>query len=368
VEQAGSPTEEIVSHLFEPLALGKLMLPNRLVMAPMTRSRARDGVQTPLAAEYYAQRAGAGLVITEGTQPCVIGQGYIDTPGLHTPKQVEAWRRVTDAVHEKQGRIFVQLMHSGRIGHPSLYPDGALPLAPSAIASGEQLYTPEGMLDHPTPREMNLNDIARAVEDHITAARYAIEAGFDGVELHGANGYLVHQFLADNTNRRTDAYGGSTGNRIRFAVEVAQAVGDAIGPERVGIRLSPGNTSNGIEESDPATLYRALIRALAPLNLAYVHLMEFGGRDVTKLIRDEWPGVLILNPHATPEEETVTPESAEAVLKEGLCDAVSAGSLWLANPDLPTRIKAGGPYNAPDPDTFYGGDHRGYTDYPTLDG
>jgi N-ethylmaleimide reductase len=368
VEQAGSPTEEIVSHLFEPLALGKLMLPNRLVMAPMTRSRARDGVQTPLAAEYYAQRAGAGLVITEGTQPCVIGQGYIDTPGLHTPKQVEAWRRVTDAVHEKQGRIFVQLMHSGRIGHPSLYPDGALPLAPSAIASGEQLYTPEGMLDHPTPREMNLNDIARAVEDHITAARYAIEAGFDGVELHGANGYLVHQFLADNTNRRTDAYGGSTGNRIRFAVEVAQAVGDAIGPERVGIRLSPGNTSNGIEESDPATLYRALIRALAPLNLAYVHLMEFGGRDVTKLIRDEWPGVLILNPHATPEEETVTPESAEAVLKEGLCDAVSAGSLWLANPDLPARIKAGGPYNAPDPDTFYGGDHRGYTDYPTLDG
>ncbi|WP_309093432.1 alkene reductase [Streptomyces sp.] len=359
--------EEIVSHLFEPLPLGKLTLPNRLVMAPMTRSRAKDGVQTPLAAEYYAQRAGAGLIITEGTQPCVIGQGYIDTPGVHTPEQAEAWRRVTDAVHGRQGRIFVQVMHSGRIGHPSLYPDGALPLAPSAVASGGQMYTPEGMLDHPTPKAMDLEDIARAVEDHISAAKYAMDAGFDGVELHGANGYLIHQFLADNTNLRTDAYGGSVDNRIRFAVEVAQAVSDAIGPERVGIRLSPANTSNGIAESDPATLYRALIRALAPLNLAYVHLMEFGSRDVTKLIRQEWPGVLILNPHATGEEEAVTPEAARAVLEEGLCDAVSIGSLWLANPDLPERIKAGGPFNTPDPETFYGGDHRGYTDYPTLD-
>ncbi|MDG9715409.1 alkene reductase [Streptomyces sp. DH24] len=357
-----------MSHLFQPLSLGKLRLPNRLVMAPMTRSRASGGVQTPLAAEYYAQRAAAGLIITEGTQPCVIGQGYIDTPGLHTPKQVAAWRRVTDAVHERQGRIFVQLMHSGRVGHPSLYPDGALPVAPSAVASGGQLYTPEGMLDHPTPRAMNLEDIARAVEDHISAAKFAMDAGFDGVELHGANGYLIHQFLADNTNLRTDAYGGSVNNRIRFAVEVARAVSDAVGPERVGIRLSPGNTSNGIEERDPATVYEALIRALAPLNLAYVHLMEFGGRDVTKVIRDVWPGVLILNPHATGEEAFVTPESAEAVLEEGLCDAVSMGSLWLANPDLPERITAGGPFNAPDPDTFYGGDHRGYTDYPTLDG
>lgn len=173
-----------MSHFFEPLPLGKLTLPNRLVMAPMTRSRAKGGVQTPLAAEYYGQRAGAGLIITEGTQPCVIGQGYIDTPGVHTPEQVEAWRRVTDAVHERQGRIFVQIMHSGRIGHPSLYPDGALPLAPSAVASGGRMYTPEGMLDHPTPKAMDLEDIARAVEDHIAAAKYAMEAGFDGVELH----------------------------------------------------------------------------------------------------------------------------------------------------------------------------------------
>ncbi|HZG03033.1 MAG TPA: alkene reductase [Streptomyces sp.] len=357
-----------MKELFEPLRLGKLTLPNRLVMAPMTRSRASKGVITDLAPVYYSQRAGAGLIITEGTQPSVIGQGYIDTPGLHAPEHVAAWRRVTDAVHDRGGRIFVQLMHSGRVGHPSLYPDGALPVAPSPIASGEQMYTPEGMLDHPTPREMTLDDIATTVEDFVSSANLAVEAGFDGVELHGANGYLIHQFLADGSNVRNDGYGGSVENRIRFAVEVAQAVSDAIGPERVGIRISPGNTANGISESDPAGLYRALIRALAPYNLAYVHVMEFGHREVTEAIREEWPGTLILNPHATGEEERVTPEVAAEVLRAGLADAVSLASLWLANPDLPARIKAGGPYNEPDPSTFYGGDHRGYTDYPTLDG
>ncbi|MGP3923144.1 alkene reductase [Streptomyces sp. 8N616] len=357
-----------MENLFEPLTLGRLKLPNRIVMSPMTRSRAPEGVQGDLAPEYYAQRAAAGLIITEGTQPSVIGQGYIDTPGLHAPAHVAAWRRVTDAVHDDGGRIFVQLMHSGRIGHPSLYPDAALPVAPSAIASGEQIFTPDGMLDHPTPRALTLEDIAQTVEDFVASAKSAMEAGFDGVELHGANGYLIHQFLSDNTNQRSDAYGGSIENRIRFAVEVARAVTDAIGPERVGIRISPAHTANGISESDPKELYTALIRALAPYGLAYVHVMEFGSREITKLVRAEWPGTLILNPHATPEETSVTPESASAVLDEGLADAVSFASLWLANPDLPARIKAGGPYNAPDPATFYGGDHRGYTDYPTLDG
>ncbi|MEV0675188.1 alkene reductase [Actinosynnema sp. NPDC050436] len=351
--------------LLTPLTGGPLPLPNRLVMAPMTRSRARGGLVTDLTAEYYAQRAGAGLVITEGTQPCVIGQGYIDTPGLHTEEQAEAWRAVTGAVHARGGRIFVQLMHSGRIGHPCLYPDGSLPLAPSAIPSGERLHTPDGPLGHPRPREMTSADIARSVEDFTSAARLAVDAGFDGVELHGASGYLIHQFLADNTNRRTDAYGGTIDNRIRYAVEVVRAVGDAIGPHRTGLRLSPGSTLNGTRESDTDLLYPALVRALVPGGAAYLHISEFGTRDTTELIRAEWPGTLILNPHpASPEPATVG-YGLEA-LAEGVADAISFGRLWLANPDLPARVAAGGPFTGADPGTFYGGDHVGYTDYPTL--
>lgn len=356
-----------MNDLLEPLALGKLDLPNRLVMAPMTRSRAFGGVVTELTAEYYAQRASAGLIITESTQPSVIGQGYIDTPGLHSQEQVQAWRRVTDTVHNQGSRIFVQLMHSGRIGHPSLYPDGALPLAPSAIPSGERLYTAGGRLDHPTPRAMTLEDIIQTVEDFVSSARNAMEAGFDGVELHGASGYLIHQFLSDNTNVRTDAYGGSIENRIRFAVEVVQAVSDAIGPDRTGIRISPAIDYNGMDESDSAELYSALVCSLAPYGLAYLHVAEAGRRDLTRQIRAEWPGVLILNPHRTPEESPANAETAVAALREGLADAVSLGALWLANPDLLARIKAGGPYNEPNPATFYGGDHRGYTDYTTLE-
>jgi N-ethylmaleimide reductase len=352
--------------LFQSLRLGRLDLPNRLVMAPMTRSRAYGGLVSELTAEYYSQRASAGLIITEGTQPSVIGQGDIDTPGLHWPEQVEAWRRVTGAVHDRGGRIFVQLMHAGRIGHPSLYPDGALPLAPSTIASGCQMFTPGGMLDHPTPRAMTLEDIGHTVEAFVRAARNAMEAGFDGVELHGASGYLIHQFLSDNTNVRTDAYGGSIENRIRFAVEVVRAVGDAIGPDRTGLRISPAITYNGIAERDTAELYIALIRALAPHGLAYLHLVEANNRDLTEMIRAEWPGVLILNPHRTPQESPASAKTAAAALREGLADAVSLATLWLANPDLPVRIRAGGPFNQADRATYYGGDHRGYTDYPTL--
>ncbi|ADB35629.1 NADH:flavin oxidoreductase/NADH oxidase [Kribbella flavida DSM 17836] len=355
-----------MQELFEPLRLGKLTLPNRLVMAPMTRSRCTGGSPTELTAEYYAQRAGAGLIVTEATQPSAIGQGYIDTPGLHSAEQIAGWRQVTDAVHDRDGRIFVQLMHAGRVGHPCLYPDGALPVAPSSIACDDRLYTADGLLDRPVPREMTLDDIAWTIDDFVFAARCAMDAGFDGVELHGANGYLIHQFLADNTNLRTDGYGGSIPNRIRFAEEVARAVADAIGPERVGIRLSPGSTSNGVSESDPGRLYQALIRALAPLGLAYVHVMEFGHREVTELIRREWAGPLILNPHRTGDEAMVRPEVAHEAVRSGLADAVGIAALWLANPDLPARILAGGPYNEPDPATFYGGDHRGYTDYPTL--
>ncbi|MFG3437776.1 alkene reductase [Nonomuraea sp. NPDC047897] len=352
--------------LFEPVTVGDLDLPNRLVMAPMTRSRCRGGLAGELTAEYYGQRAAAGLIIVEGTQPCALGQGYIDTPGLHTREQAAAWRRVTDEVHRRGGRIFVQLMHSGRIGHPVLYPGGELPIAPSPIPSGEQLYTADGMLDHPTPREMTMVDIARAVEDFAQAARLAMDAGFDGVELHGASGYLIHQFLSDNTNRRTDAYGGSVERRIRFAVEVAQAVADAIGPARTGMRLSPGITYNGMAESDSEILYTELARALAPLGLAYLHVSENDTRDITKLLRAEWPGTLILNPHPWSGDGPATPEDGVEALRSGLADAVAFARLWLANPDLPARIAAGGPYTQADPATFYGGDHRGYTDYPTL--
>lgn len=356
-----------MSGYFDPVSLGPLDLPNRLFMAPMTRSRAKGGLVTGLTAEYYAQRASAGLIITEGTQPSAIGQGYIDTPGAHTADQVAAWRAVTEAVHARGGRIFLQLMHAGRIGHPYLYPDGALPVAPSAIASGESLFTPEGMLEHPVPRELTAEEIAATVEDFADAARNAVDAGFDGVELHGANGYLIHQFLADGSNRRTDAYGGSPAARMRFALETAAAAAEAIGPERVGFRISPGNTFNGITESDTAELYPALARGLAPLGLAYLHIMEVGDRAVTKAVRDAWPGTLVLNPTAAPSEGGRTVHAGADALREGAADAIAVGTDWLANPDLDARVRAGGPFNEPAPATFYGGDHRGYTDYPRLE-
>jgi N-ethylmaleimide reductase len=350
---------------FEPITLGPLELRNRLFMAPMTRSRAPGGLVTDLTAEYYAQRASAGLIITEGTQPSVLGQGYIDTPGLHSAEQVAAWRTVTDAVHAKGGRIFAQLMHSGRIGHPFLYPDGALPVAPSPIASGEQLFTGTEMVDHPVPRELTEAEVRAVVTEFADAARNAVAAGFDGVELHGANGYLIHQFLADGSNRRTDAYGGSITGRIRFAVEVAEAVASAIGAQRTGIRISPGNTFNNISQSDTEELYPELVRSLP--DLAYLHVVEFGYRQLTEHLRKEWDSTLILNPHPYPEQEVRTSQWGAAALKDGLADAVALAAEWLANPDLDVRLKAGGPFNEADPSTFYGGDHRGYTDYPTLE-
>ncbi|GAB4589359.1 alkene reductase [Nocardia sp. IFM 10818] len=355
-----------IEALFGPLTVGTLDLPNRLVMAPMTRSRAYGGLVGELTAEYYAQRAGAGLIVTEGIQPSVLGQGYIQTPGLHDAEQVAAWRKVTDAVHAAGGRIFAQLMHTGRVGHPVLYPNGELPLAPSPLATGGSMFTPEGMLEHPVPREMTRDEIAEVIREHVDAARNAIDAGFDGVEMHGANGYLIHQFLADGSNVRTDEYGGPIGNRIRFAVEIVSAVADAIGAERTGVRISPAVTFNGITESDSAELYPALLRALAPLPLAYVHVMEMGTRDLTRLVRAAWPGILILNPHPVDPNAPATPELGAQDLDSGIADAISLGSYWLANPDLPARIRAGGPYNAADRATFYGGDEHGYTDYPTL--
>ncbi|GAA3097324.1 alkene reductase [Streptomyces echinatus] len=350
---------------FDPIDLSGKRLTNRVVMAPMTRSRAYGpGAEpTEMMATYYAQRAGAGLIVTEGIQPSAVGQGYPDTPGLHTTGQVRAWRTVTDAVHREGGVIFAQLMHTGRVGHPSLLPDGLVPVAPSAVAAKGQVFTHEGPKDFVTPKELSEADIRRTIDDFAAAARNAVEAGFDGVELHGANGYLIHQFLAPDTNRRTDAWGGGTEGRIRFAVEVVTAVAQAIGGHRVGLRISPGNPYNDMAEDNPGEVYSALLDRLAGQELAYLHLLEGPDRDLTASLRKVWPGTFVLNPFTHPD---VTGPDALKLIEDGSADMVAYGALFLANPDLPRRLAAGGPFNTPDPSTFYGGDHRGYTDYPVL--
>ncbi|PVU83447.1 alkene reductase [Cellulomonas sp. WB94] len=341
-------------------------LSNRIVMAPMTRSRAYGpgATPTPLMAEYYAQRATAGLIVTEGIHPSVVGQGYPDTPGLHSPEQVEAWRAVTDAVHERGGRIVAQLMHAGRVGDPALLPDGLLPVGPSAVAADGQIYTHQGPKPFTVPHELTEPEILATVQDFADAARNAVAAGFDGVEIHGANGYLVQQFLATSANRRTDAWGGSVEGRIRFAVEVAAAVADAVGADKVGIRLSPGTPLHDIAEDDLDAQYAALVARLADLGLAYIHVLEVPGqRDLVLRMRADWPATFILNP-AT-EGRPTGPEEL-GLLDDGSADLIAFGALFLANPDLPARLAAGGPFNAPETTGFFGGDHQGYTDYPTL--
>ncbi|MCF3106693.1 alkene reductase [Streptomyces roseoverticillatus] len=349
---------------FDPIDLAGIRLANRIAMAPMTRSRAGEGgTATELTAEYYAQRASAGLIITEGVQPSVVGQGYPWTPGLHSAEQVASWRKVTDAVHAAGGRIFAQLMHTGRVGHPVLLPDGLVPVGPSAIAAEGAHFTPEGMKDLVTPRELTGPEVRATIADHAAAARNAIEAGFDGVEVHGANGYLVQQFLASNSNRRTDEWGGSVENRIRFAVEVVKAVAAEIGAGRTGLRISPANTLGSIAETDTEATYTSLVDAIEPLGLAYLHVME--ASDIRKLtldLRKRFSGALILNAFT----DGPTGPDALALIEDGTADVISYGTLFLANPDLPARLKTGGPFNAADRATFYGGDAKGYTDYPAL--
>ncbi|MGV9314126.1 alkene reductase [Streptomyces sp. NPDC003691] len=351
---------------FDAFDLAGRPLANRIVMAPMTRSRAYGPGLSPTDAtvEYYTQRASAGLIITEGTQPSVVGQGYPDTPGLHSGEQVEGWRRVTDAVHERGGTIFAQLMHSGRIGHPDLLPGELRPVAPSAVRPDGQIFTKEGLLDYTTPAELSADGIRATIDDYASAARNAIDAGFDGVELHGANGYLIHQFLAPNTNRRTDEWGGSEENRIRFAVETVRAVTEAVGASRVGLRLSPSNPYNDIQEPAPDALYRSLVRAVDPFGLAYLHLLEAttGLRPLTRELRREFSGTVVLNPST----DGPTGHDALGLIEDGTADLIAFGALFLANPDLPSRLRTQGPYNTPDQATFFGGDERGYTDYPAL--
>jgi N-ethylmaleimide reductase len=351
---------------FDPVDLSGTRLANRIAMAPMTRNRAHGPTSEPTAAtaEYYAQRATAGLIITEATQSSVVGQGYPDTPGLHSPEQIAAWRVVTDAVHAADGRIFAQLWHSGRIGHPSLLPDGLVPVGASPVAAAGQVFTYDGLLDCVTPRELTDAEIRATVADFAAAARNAVEAGFDGVEIHGANGYLIHQFLAPNTNLRTDAWGDGAQGRIRFAVEVTRAVAAEIGAHRTGLRISPGNPFNDIAEPDPEPLYTALVETLRPLGLGYLHIAEAPGRrELTHALRKLFGGTFILNPAA--EGSHVGPDDLSLV-EDGTTDILAFGKLFLANPDLPRRLAAKGPYNTPDKATFYGGDERGYTDYPAL--
>ncbi|MFI1012140.1 alkene reductase [Streptomyces sp. NPDC020965] len=351
---------------FAPVDLSGKQLANRIAMAPMTRSRAFGPGLTPTEStvEYYAQRAGAGLIVTEGIQPSVTGQGYPDTPGLHSDEQVAAWRKVTDAVHANGGRIFAQLMHSGRIGHPVLFPDGRASVAPSAVAAAGQLFTHEGPKDFLPPRELAADEIPSVVAEFVHSARNAVAAGFDGVELHGANGYLIQQFLSSNTNLRTDEWGGSVENRVRFAVEVTRAVVEAIGADRTAIRISPTNAYNDIAETDAHEVYPALVDLLQPLGLAYLHITETnpGAREVTVALRERYTGTVVLNPTT----EGPTDHDSLALIEEGLADIIAFGALFLANPDLPERLRTAGPYNAPDPATFFGGGDKGYTDYPAL--
>ncbi|OLV16116.1 alkene reductase [Deinococcus marmoris] len=352
---------------FEPYQFAGKTLNNHIAMAPMTRSRALEPgmTATPLMANYYAQRASAGLIITEGIQPSAVGQGYTNTPGLHSAKQVAAWKVVTDAVHQKGGVIFAQLMHTGRIGHASLLPDGLVPVGPSALQAQGQVFTHEGPKDFPVPRELTEEEIFQTIQDFALAARNAVAAGFDGIELHGATGYLIHQFLAPNANQHTDQWGGSAENRVRFATEVAAAVVQAIGADRVGIRIAPGVTLNDIaDDSDLDATYGLLVSKLADLNLAYLHLMESAGRDLTDRLHAAWPNTFILNP-----QTGRTPTGADALdlIDAGVADMIAYGVMFLANPDLPARLAAGGPYNAPNPSTFYSGTAEGYTDYPFLD-
>lgn len=349
-----------VSVLFSPTKLGSLEVPNRVFMAPMTRSRAqRDGVPGPLAALYYVQRASAGLIINEATQVAPEGQGYVFTPGIYTDAHVAGWRKVTDAVHAAGGRIFLQLWHVGRISHPSLQPGGALPVAPSAIAHDGQTYTYEGMQPFPVPRALETDEIPAVVAQFGHGAAMAKAAGFDGVEIHGANGYLVDQFLRDGTNRRTDRYGGSPENRARFLLEVTEAAAKVWGEDRVGVRLSPFNSFNGMSDSDPRATFGHAVAQLDKLGLAYLHMVEGAAPEQQaslEAIRGRWSGTYIAN-------AAYDGERAAAAIRNGWADAVAFGQPFIANPDLPLRLLAGAPLAAADSATFYGGDERGYTDY-----
>jgi N-ethylmaleimide reductase len=356
-------------NLFTTLQIGNLELPNRIVMAPLTRNRAGKGnVPNALNAEYYVQRASAGLIITEATQVSPQGVGYPLTPGIHSAEQIAGWKQVTDAVHNHGGRIFLQLWHVGRISHPSLQPGGELPVAPSAIAAAGMAQTYEGPKPFVTPRALETDEISGIIEQFRQGAENALKAGFDGVEIHSANGYLPDQFLRDRTNKRTDEYGGSIENRARFLLEVTEAVISVWGSRRVGIRLSPSGTFNDMADSDAQATFGYVVEALNRFDLAYLHLVEGGEGDLrhggtaipTSYFRAIYQGNLLINGNYDRQK-------GDAAIAEGIADFVSFGVKFLANPDLPERLKLNAELNQPDFATFYGGDAKGYIDYPALE-
>ena len=351
-----------MTSLWDPIRIGRMNLPHRLAMSPLTRSRAMpDGTPSEFAAEYYSQRASLGLLISEGTQPSEDGQGFLNSPGLHSDAHVAGWREITDAVHAKGAHLFIQIMHAGRMSHPDNTPHGRPAVAPSAIEPDAQIYTPTGLKQVPLPRALSLEETQATVADFRQAAARAIEAGADGVEIHAANGYLIQQFLSSNANSRKDSYGGSIANRMRFALEVATAVADEIGADRTGIRLSPGSRLGGIDEGpDYGELYRALVAELAKLNLAYLHIAHNGDEPLLQSIRTLWTGTLLVNRVNRPLE--LIGQDVES----GLADVSPVGRWALANPDFVLRLRTGQALNEPDPLTFYGGGARGYTDYPQL--
>jgi N-ethylmaleimide reductase len=350
------------SPLFTPVRVGRAALSNRMVMAPMTRSRADDaGVPGELTVCYYAQRASAGLIISEGVFPTAMGKGYVRTPGIETDAQVAGWKQVADAVHAKGGRIFMQLMHAGRISHPSLLPGGALPVAPSAILPKSQTWTDQGLQDIVTPHALSVEEIAQVVDGYRQATRRALAAGFDGVELHAASGYLPEQFLSSGSNQRTDAYGGSVANRSRFVLEVLTAMATEAGGDRVGIKISPEMGYNDIVDANPQETYTHLVEQLRGLGLAYLHVALFGTpTDYQALLRPRFEGAYLAG-------GGLDQARAEALLNEGKADAAVFGSTFLANPDLPERFGRGAPLNAPDKATFFTPGAQGYTDYATLE-
>ena len=350
------------SLLQRPIRLGALHLPTRIVMAPMTRNRAAaDGVPTPLMATYYAQRASAGLIITEMTHVEAAGRAAVDMPGIHTPAQVDGWRRITHAVHEAGGRIVLQLGHAGRASHPALLPGGARPVAPSAVRPSGAAFTADGPRPFIEPRALEVRELPAIVSAFAHAARLARAAGFDGVELHAANGFLLDQFLRDGSNRRDDAYGGPAANRARLLVEVVEAVSAAWDPQRVGVRVSPHNPYNDMSDSNPRETFSQVARCLAGRGLAYLHVVEpldvASAARLTPMLCARFAGPVLVN-------GGFTAAAAEDALARGEADAVSFGAPFVANPDLPRRLALGLPLAAPDHATYYGGGARGYTDYP----
>lgn len=354
-------------NLFSPVNLGSISLKNRMVMAPLTRNRAGEGgVPQPMNVTYYEQRASAGLIITEATPISAMAHGYPALPGIYTDAQVAGWKKVTDAVHAKGGKIVLQLWHVGRISHPSLLPNGALPVAPSAIKPAGQAFTYQGLVDYVEPRALDASELPDVVADYVHATKCALAAGFDGVEVHAANGYLLDQFLRDGSNKRTDNYGGSVENRARLLLEVIRAVADVAGAGKVGVRISPVNPFNDMKDSNPQALFNYVADALSPFNLAYLHVVEGaipGGGEAGSFdfvaLRKHYKGAYMAN-------LAYDKARGNAAIASGHADVIAYGVPFLANPDLVERYRTDAPLNKADSETFYGGTEKGYTDYPFL--